>query len=99
MKPRFFNLLFLFGIMISLSMQTAVADGAAQSTFDKEWQAVYELEQKGKPRSAIDILNKIYEQAKADKNEAQMIKALEFHLSKLRPYFALFTDLKSRVAV
>ena len=76
MKPRFFNLLFLFGIMISLSMQTAVADGAVQSTFDKDWQAVYELEQKGKPRSAIDIVNKIYERAKAEKNESQMMACL-----------------------
>ncbi len=80
MKPRFFNLLFLFGIMISLIVQTAVADGAAQSIYDKEWQAVYELEQKGKPRSAIDIVKKIYERAKADKNEAQMIKALEYNI-------------------
>jgi len=79
MKPGFFNLLFLLGIVLSMSIHSAVANGAStQYNYDKEWQAVYELVNKGKPRSAIDIVNNIYEQAKTEKNEPQMIKALEY---------------------
>ncbi len=81
MKPGFFNVLFLLGIIISLSMQSAVAGGAAaQFDYNKEWQAVYALERQGRPQSAINKVDKIYEQAKINRNEPQMIKSVEYRI-------------------
>ncbi len=82
MKAKYMNILFLLGLVIVLggvSIQTAVAEGAVpQYDYDKLWQQVYGYEKKAKPRSAIGIVNKIYEQAKKDRSEPQMIKALEY---------------------
>ncbi len=82
MKAKYMNMLFLLGFVITLggfSIQTVVAEGAVpQFDYDKLWQQVYEYEKKGKPRSAIDIVNNIYEQAKKEGHKPQMIKALEY---------------------
>ena len=82
MKAKYVNMLFLLGFVITLggfSIRTVVAEGAVpQFDYDKLWQQVYEYEKKGKPRSAIDIVNNIYEQAKKEGHKPQMIKALEY---------------------
>ncbi len=87
MKAKYLNFLFLFGFLVSmsgLSIQTVVAEGAIpQLDYDKEWKTVYDLESQGKPKSAIDIVKKIFERAKSDKNEPQMIKALEYNIRLL----------------
>jgi len=81
MKLKYLNILFLLGLIIFLSamnMQVFAEGAASKFDYDKEWKAVYELEKKGRPQSAIDIVNNIYTQAKTEKNEPQMIKSLEY---------------------
>ncbi len=81
MKVKYLNTLFLLGLIFSMSAinMQVIADGATSLfDYDKEWSTVYQLEKNGKPQSAIVIVNKIYEQAKTDKNEPQMIKSMEY---------------------
>ena len=83
MKLKKLNILFLLGLIISLSamnMQVIAEGAAAQFDYDKEWDSVYQLEKKGKPQSAIDIVDNIYAQARTEKNEPQMIRALEYRI-------------------
>ena len=76
MKANSLKLFVLLGIILSFFFSGRNA--IAQQDHSKDWGAVYELEKKGKPRSAIDIVNRIYAEAKDDNNESQMLKALEY---------------------
>ena len=76
MKANSLKLFILLGIILSFFFFGRNA--VAQQDHGKDWDAVYELEKKGKPRSAIDIVNRIYAEAKDDNNESQMLKALEY---------------------
>lgn len=83
MKAKYLNIFFLLGLFFlasGFSIQGIVSSGAISGPFDYEqqWKEVKALENKRKPRSAIDIVNKIYAQAKKDKNQPQMIKAVEY---------------------
>lgn len=83
MKTKYLNIFFLLGLFFlasGFSIQGIVPSGAVSGPFDYEqqWKEVKALENKGKPRSAIDIVNKIYAQAKKDKNQPQMVKAVEY---------------------
>ncbi len=53
----------------------------AIKTYDKEWQSVEELIKRGLPQSALKEVNTIYAQAKKDKQDAQIIKALLYRSS------------------
>jgi hypothetical protein len=52
----------------------------AQFNYDNSWKKVAALEEKGLPKSALEIANAIYAQAVKDKAAAQQIKALIFQL-------------------
>ena len=78
MKAKYLNIFFLLGLFFLASgftIQGVVPSGAASGPFDyaQHWKEVKALENKRKPRSAIDIVNKIYAQAKKDKNQPQMV--------------------------
>lgn len=78
MKTNFLTISFLLG-MITLIVHPFAAEGASfPFDYKKEWKSVYMLENQGKPRSAIEVVDKIYKQAKSDQNEPQMLKALEY---------------------
>ena len=49
--------------------------------FKTEWQQVEEFDRKGLPKSALEVVNQIYEKAKKGNNSGQMVKAL---LERLR---------------
>jgi len=44
-------------------------------TFEKEWKEIDQLKRKGLPKSALELVNIIYDKAKAAKNEPQQLKA------------------------
>ena len=46
------------------------------STYEKEWQRVDSLTSVGLPKSALDIVNSIYEHATKEVNAAQIVKAI-----------------------
>ncbi|WP_229208899.1 alpha-2-macroglobulin family protein [Dyadobacter luticola] len=48
----------------------------APKTYSPQWKIVEEAMQKGLPKSALEEVNKIYKQAKAEKQDAQVIKAV-----------------------
>src|SRR4051812_21986571 len=54
----------------------------AQTNYDARWQTVDSLiDKKGLPQSALTHVNLIYEQARKEKNEAQLLKALIFRIN------------------
>jgi uncharacterized protein YfaS (alpha-2-macroglobulin family) len=66
----------IFLVLCSLFLITATAQ-QKMNTYDKAWKKIDSLIQiKGLPQSALTEVNKIYTQAKQEKNDAQLIKAL-----------------------
>ncbi len=53
----------------------------AVKNYDAEWREVEEFTKKGLPQSALKEVNKIYEQAKKENQEAQVIKSLVYRLN------------------
>ncbi|HVI45492.1 MAG TPA: alpha-2-macroglobulin family protein [Chitinophaga sp.] len=52
----------------------------AQINYDNSWKKVAELEEKGLPQSALEEVNKIYQQAVKGKSDAQQLKALIYQM-------------------
>ncbi|MEE4256793.1 MAG: alpha-2-macroglobulin family protein [Bacteroidales bacterium] len=78
MKTNFLTISFLLG-MITFIVHPLIAEGAAfPFDYKKEWENVHLLENQGKPRSAMELVDRIYKQAKTEKNQPQMLKALEY---------------------
>jgi len=69
-----------FFIAITTIFTIGVMKGNAQSVknYESDWKSVEAQIQKGLPASALDIVKKIYTKAKADKQDAQIVKALVF---------------------
>jgi hypothetical protein len=56
------------------------------SSYDRQWKKVDSLSNLGLPKSALLIVNKIYDQAKKEKNDPQYIKAVIFKLKLKADY-------------
>ena len=69
------NKILIFFLFVSVSI-------FAQD-YHKQWNEVYELEQKGSYKSLNTKLEQIYETAKKDQNEAQRAKAFIFQMKEL----------------
>ncbi|SEW00294.1 alpha-2-macroglobulin family protein [Chitinophaga arvensicola] len=52
----------------------------AQYNYDNSWKKIASLEEKGLPKSALEVANEVYAQAVKDKATAQQIKALIFQM-------------------
>src|SRR5215813_10019171 len=73
MQPLKTILLFsTFAIFISLQTQ------AQSRNYEKEWKQVNTLMEKQLPKSALEEVRKIYQLAKKEKQDAQIIKALVY---------------------
>ena len=48
--------------------------------YEKLWQKVDSLDKKGLPKSALEVVEKIYKKAKEDKNSPQYIKAVIYKM-------------------
>ena len=67
----------IFSILISLSTSAQVI----VKNYEKEWRQVETLVKKQLPRSALEEVNKIYQLARREKQDAQIIKALVYMVS------------------
>ncbi|GAA0535136.1 alpha-2-macroglobulin family protein [Chitinophaga japonensis] len=52
----------------------------AQNNYSNQWKKVMELDRKGLPKSALEVVDAIYRQARKDGREAQLVKALIFRM-------------------
>ncbi len=66
---------FIAGI-ISLFVTTSAISQSSVKDYQKEWNQVDGLVMKGLPKSALEQVKKIYQLAKKDKQDAQVIKSL-----------------------
>ncbi len=69
---------FLFGIMSHINSFATTFDGG--NKYKKEWKTVDSLDRLGLPKSALEVVEKIYKLAKADKNNDQIIKAIMYRM-------------------
>ena len=80
MKMPFVKSLILFISLFSLSIMNT--DGQSPiKNYTKEWKKVETFAKKGLPKSALEEVKKIYTLAKAEKQDAQVIKALVYFTS------------------
>src|SRR5690606_28388433 len=70
----------IFLLLIFFSFTFTMAQ--KKFNFDTQWKEIEKLEQKGLNKSLLASVNKIYEQAKKEKNTPQLIRAL-FYQSKI----------------
>jgi uncharacterized protein YfaS (alpha-2-macroglobulin family) len=69
-------LIFLTALLVGIFVQNATYGQNKGKPFEKEWKTVDSLNRKGLPKSALEVVEKIYAKAKADKNNDQIIKAV-----------------------
>lgn len=65
-------------MMVLLSL--GIAPCAKAQTFDKLWKQVEQAEQKSLPQTVIQLTDKIYKKAEAEKNSPQMLKAYTWRM-------------------
>ncbi len=56
------------------------------NTYQTQWNQVYDFEKKSLPQSALKVVQEIYNQAKQDKNHAQLIKSIIFKIKLQSSY-------------
>ncbi|MCK6648689.1 MAG: hypothetical protein L6Q66_03445, partial [Bacteroidia bacterium] len=64
------------------------------STYEKEWAKVDSLAKKGLNRSALDVVNGIYDKAKTESNASQFVKAI-IHRMKFEQYMEEYSLVKA----
>jgi hypothetical protein len=77
MKMSIIKSIFLSMILFSLFSNGGSAQGPIKN-YAKEWKKVENFAKKGLPKSALEETKKIYALAKAEKQDAQVIKALVY---------------------
>lgn len=69
-------LIFLFSLVINLSMAQHKSATMTSYDYEKAWKEVTEFEQKGLPQSALTKVNEIYDAAKKTDNASQLAKSI-----------------------
>lgn len=64
------------------------------STYEKEWAKVDSLAKKGLNKSALEVVNGIYEKAKTENNASQFVKAI-IHRMKFEQYMEEYSLVKA----
>ncbi len=75
----------LFFTTLALSAQPNKPRNPTDPTFAREWKRADSLAKKSLPKSALEVVNGIYKQAKADRNHPQVVKAV-MHRLMYQPY-------------
>ena len=75
-----------FIIIVALAVISGFQLKTDDADFDKLWQKVESLSQKGQPKSAIKIVDKIYKSAKQSNNTPEVIKSLLYRVSLQSSY-------------
>ena len=73
-----------------------------QNDYQSNWKQVEEFDRKGLPKSALEVIETIYKQAKKEKNDNQEIKAFLYksrYLLTLEEYaqLTIISDLKNEI--
>jgi hypothetical protein len=97
------SLLFISFCFSLQASQNQIKSNASQFlSFKKQWKQVDSLSSLGQPKSALEIVEKIYNQSKKEKNDPQFIKAVIYQL-KLQADFreealaSTIRDLKKEI--
>jgi hypothetical protein len=107
MKEKIFILVFLVsGFFLELpgkAQDPKVIASAKDKKYKKEWKTVDSLDRLGLPKSALEIVNKIYNLAKTDKNNDQIIKSLMYRMKYLNDseediFEQLFKDMDAEIS-
>ena len=88
----------LVGIVTSLNVY-----GQDSKKYKSEWKTVDSLNRKGLPKSALEVVEKIYKKAKADKNNDQILKAVVHRMkyinaSEEKAFTNLLNDIDKEIA-
>jgi uncharacterized protein YfaS (alpha-2-macroglobulin family) len=100
--------LFIFSICLFFSIETfsqVVKDNTnSDKKYQKEWKTVDSLDSKGLPKSALEVVEKIYKMAKVDNNNDQILKAIMYRMKYLAApqdeediYGRLLADIDSEI--
>ncbi|MDW8019397.1 MAG: alpha-2-macroglobulin family protein [Chloroherpetonaceae bacterium] len=79
--PRIILLLLLLSLLTQSLSAQPVPKPKPKDGYQKEWEAVEKKEREGLPKSALKLVAKIYQRAKAERNAPEQVKAL-IHLAK-----------------
>lgn len=81
-KRIFIILIFIFSLLINYKAYSQVIKSKKDDSkkYKKEWKTVDSLDQKGLPKSALEMVGKIYKMAKSDKNNDQILKAIMYRM-------------------
>jgi hypothetical protein len=79
--------LVIAAMILFIGICTAHASSADEKVYTRQWQRVDSLDKAGLPRSALEVVNSIYDQAKQQKNDPQQVKAVIWKL-KLEAQFS-----------
>lgn len=90
-------------ITLLMILLFATVSNAQNKNYDTLWAEVEQLEQKGRPKSALDIVNEIAKKATKDNNTNQMIKSLLFKskyalVLEEEAQLKIINDFKSEIA-
>ena len=79
-KAVYLMVVLLFLVFAGILYSQQQGKGEKMSDYQKEWEQVDALTQKGLPQSALEVVDKIYRNAKKSANHAQQVKALIYRL-------------------
>ena len=96
-------LIFLTVSLIGMFLQVTVQGQNKDKPYEKEWKTVDSLNQKGLPKSALEVVEKIYEKAKTDRNNDQILKAIIHRMkyvnaSEEKAFVKLLSDVDKEIA-
>ena len=82
LQPSGFNLLSAANSLSIINYQLSIplASSPISSTYDNLWQKADSLANLGLPKSALEVVEKIYAMSKKDKNDPQFIKSIMYKL-------------------
>ncbi|HKK10228.1 MAG TPA: MG2 domain-containing protein, partial [Bacteroidales bacterium] len=87
-------LLIVLSAILSLFPGKVSEEPTTHKQFEKEWKKVESYRDKGLPRSALDVVDKIYRQAKKENNTPQFLKAVIYQQA-LRSEFEVDFNAKA----
>lgn len=79
------TLLLCLTALSSFSQKKQLRPSGSDPTYAHDWKRADSLAQKGLPKSALEVVNKIYARAKADRNDPQLVKSAMYRLA-YQPY-------------
>ncbi len=80
------SLILATGFIMLYSFNFKKIPAMKDNTYQTQWNQVYDFEKKSVAQSALKVVQEIYNQAKQDKNHAQLIKSIIFKIKLQSSY-------------